>query len=30
MLDINLLRKQLDDVVARLATRPFETMWLLA
>ena len=24
MLDINLLRKQLDDVVARLATRPFE------
>lgn len=24
MLDTNLLRKQLDDVVARLATRPFE------
>lgn len=24
MLDINLLRKQLDEVVARLATRPFE------
>ena len=23
MLDTNLLRKQLDDVVARLATRPF-------